>query len=208
MMTVQHNRPGPAAGVNAPTDAEIEALSAEIAEAWPERRPEALWQAPQLPVIDDEVDQLRTAVARALSPRDGRDADLRDLVFRLGRVEDALAGLRAGQGRIVNRMITFVCFAIGARPTELVSLRRSRHLAFGRFAIMWAATQLTNYSYPRIAEALGGFDHTTIIHGVRRAEQLRETDPDFRHLTDALIAHFRAELRARQTEETLPCLPL
>lgn len=151
-------------------------------------------EGPQpVPRIDREIDDLSAEVSRRLAGAGAENDDVRDLGLRLCRVEDALAGLRAGKGRIVERMVTFVCFAIGTRPTQLISERRTKDLAYGRFAIMWAARQLTNYSYPRIGHALGGFDHTSVIHGIRRAEQLRETEPDFRALTDAMIEHFTIE---------------
>lgn len=157
--------------------------------------------APPAPILNEEIEELSRLVSAHLAKNGGDDRETRDLVFRLSRVEDAIAGLRAGRGQIMRRMITFVCFAIGVRPNELISERRCRQLAHGRFAIMWAAKLLTSYSFPRIAKELGGFDHTSVMHGVKRAEELRATNPDFRYLTDKLFAHFSSEDR----EEAPPC---
>ena len=37
--------------------------------------------------------------------------------------------------------------------------------------------ELTNHSLPEIGESFNGRDHTTVIHAVRKIEQLREQDP-------------------------------
>lgn len=153
-------------------------------------------RTPQPPVRrdDPEIAMLSREVAE----------HLRGISCRLEQVEDALAGLRVARGGIIDRMVTFVAFSIGVKPIELLSERRTRHLSYGRFAVMWGAGKLTTYSLPRIGEALGGYDHTSVLHGQRRAEELRETDAEFRRLTDALLDRFSLMCG---TEETPPCMP-
>jgi chromosomal replication initiator protein len=41
---------------------------------------------------------------------------------------------------------------------------------------MFLAKTLTSKSLPEIGRGFGGRDHTTVIHAVRKVEQLRETD--------------------------------
>ena len=41
---------------------------------------------------------------------------------------------------------------------------------------MALAKELTNHSLPEIGDAFGGRDHTTVLHGCRRIESLRETE--------------------------------
>ena len=41
---------------------------------------------------------------------------------------------------------------------------------------MYLAKQLTSRSLPEIGRRFGGRDHTTVMHGVKRIEQLKETD--------------------------------
>jgi chromosomal replication initiator protein len=76
----------------------------------------------------------------------------------------------------------------GASLNDLRSDRRARSIAYPRFAAMWAVRHLTSYSLPQIGRALGGRDHTTIMHGIRQADRLRESNPAFRALTDALVS--------------------
>lgn len=76
--------------------------------------------------------------------------------------------------------------AFGVRSSQIAGQRRSSHLYRARAAVMWCARQ-TGLSYPIIARALGNRDHTTIMHGVQRAEGWRQSDPSFRAVTDDIL---------------------
>ncbi len=41
---------------------------------------------------------------------------------------------------------------------------------------MFLCKQLTSRSLPEIGRRFGGRDHTTVMHGVRRIEELRSSD--------------------------------
>jgi chromosomal replication initiator protein len=45
---------------------------------------------------------------------------------------------------------------------------------------MALAKELTNHSLPEIGDAFGGRDHTTVLHAVRKVEELRESHQDIR----------------------------
>jgi len=51
-----------------------------------------------------------------------------------------------------------------------------RIIARPRQVAMYLAKQLTPRSLPEIGKRFGGRDHTTIMHGVRRIEELMATD--------------------------------
>ena len=42
---------------------------------------------------------------------------------------------------------------------------------------MYLAKQLTTRSLPEIGRKFGGRDHTTVMHAVRKIEELKRTDP-------------------------------
>jgi chromosomal replication initiator protein len=42
---------------------------------------------------------------------------------------------------------------------------------------MYLAKQLTTRSYPDIGRRFGGRDHTTVLHAVKRIEELKTTEP-------------------------------
>ena len=62
------------------------------------------------------------------------------------------------------------------RISDLVSARRARAVARPRQVAMYLAKTLTAKSLPEIGRGFGGRDHTTVIHAVRKVEQLCETD--------------------------------
>jgi len=62
------------------------------------------------------------------------------------------------------------------RINDLVSARRQRVVARPRQIAMYLCKTLTAKSLPEIGRGFGGRDHTTVIHGVRKIEELMTTD--------------------------------
>ncbi len=62
------------------------------------------------------------------------------------------------------------------RLSDLIGPKRVRTIARPRQVAMWLAKQLTPRSLPEIGRRFGGRDHTTIMHGVRRIDELMTTD--------------------------------
>jgi chromosomal replication initiator protein len=60
---------------------------------------------------------------------------------------------------------------------EMTSDRRARAVARPRQVAMYLAKQLTMRSLPQIGRKFGGRDHTTVMHAVRKVEELTRTDP-------------------------------
>jgi chromosomal replication initiator protein len=63
------------------------------------------------------------------------------------------------------------------RMGEMTSDRRARAVARPRQVAMYLAKQLTTRSLPEIGRKFGGRDHTTVIHAIRKIEELKLTDP-------------------------------
>ncbi|WP_417582007.1 chromosomal replication initiator protein DnaA [Pelagibacterium sp.] len=59
---------------------------------------------------------------------------------------------------------------------ELLSSRRSRDVVRPRQIAMYLAKSLTSRSLPEIGRRFGGRDHTTVLHSVRKVEQLMSQD--------------------------------
>lgn len=104
-------------------------------------------------------------------------------------IVEAQSGGRCAVGDI----IAAVAVEMRLRPIDITGERRSRPIVYGRYAVTWIARKTTRKSYPQIARAMGGRDHSTILNQLRRAEALREVDPAFRRLTDRLAAEFSGE---------------
>ncbi len=61
---------------------------------------------------------------------------------------------------------------------ELLSSRRSRDVVRPRQIAMYLAKALTSRSLPEIGRRFGGRDHTTVLHSVRKIEQMIKDDLD------------------------------
>lgn len=64
---------------------------------------------------------------------------------------------------------------------------RSRPAARARYAVFYVARTGLGKSSTEIGRAVGGRDHTTVLHGLKRAEQMRASDAEFRAATDELL---------------------
>jgi chromosomal replication initiation ATPase DnaA len=73
----------------------------------------------------------------------------------------------------------------GYAPKEITGVGRTAPLARVRFAIMLVLRR-RGLSLPEIGRRLGGRDHTTVMHGVERAEAMLSSDADFAALFDQI----------------------
>ena len=98
--------------------------------------------------------------------------------INLDFAKEALRDLLALQDRLVSieNIQKTVADYFKIRVGDLLSKKRTRSIARPRQFGMALAKELTNHSLPEIGDAFGGRDHTTVLHGCRRIEALRETD--------------------------------
>ncbi len=62
---------------------------------------------------------------------------------------------------------------------DLISQRRHRAIARPRQIAMYFCKRLTRRSFPDIGQRFGGRDHTTVMHAVKRIEELATSDTAF-----------------------------
>jgi chromosomal replication initiator protein len=77
------------------------------------------------------------------------------------------------------------------KQADLISERRARAVARPRQVAMWLAKQITTRSLPDIGRRFGGRDHTTVLHAVRRIEQLKGEDQQIARDVDVLLRKLR-----------------
>ena len=65
------------------------------------------------------------------------------------------------------------------RLTDMHSPRRSRSVARPRQIAMYLAKSITSRSLPEIGRKFGGRDHTTVMHAVKKIEELKHQDSNF-----------------------------
>ncbi|MFQ5775785.1 MAG: chromosomal replication initiator protein DnaA [Kiloniellaceae bacterium] len=88
--------------------------------------------------------------------------------------------LRANDRRVtIEEIQKRVAAHFNVRVTDMHSARRSRAVARPRQVAMYLAKQLTSRSLPEIGRKFGGRDHTTVMHAVRKIEELKATDKSF-----------------------------
>ncbi len=92
--------------------------------------------------------------------------------------QDCLADiLRASDRKItVEEIQRRVSEHYNIRLSEMIGPKRMRTIARPRQIAMYLAKQLTSRSLPEIGRRFGGRDHTTVMHGVRRIEELKSID--------------------------------
>ncbi len=109
-------------------------------------------------------------------------------------VQDSLSDvLRASERKIsIDEIQRKVAEHYNIRLSDMIGPKRVRTFARPRQVAMYLCKQLTSRSLPEIGRRFGGRDHTTVMHGVRRIEELRlqdgQIDEDVEMLRRALEA--------------------
>lgn len=92
--------------------------------------------------------------------------------------------------RLLNRASQFV----GLPVQEIVSPRRGPDVHKARCAVALVAYETGSVSSTGLGQRLGGRDHATALHAIKRAKVFLEEDPFFPPLVDALRQELRREL--------------
>jgi chromosomal replication initiator protein len=74
---------------------------------------------------------------------------------------------------------------------ELKSRNNSKSVAMPRQIAMYLCKSLTHASLPEIGRSFGGKHHSTVIHSIRKVEDLRKRDQDFNSLISNFLEGFR-----------------
>ena len=123
--------------------------------------------------ISSNVRVLEGALIRlfAFSSLVGRKIDM-------DMVQECLADiLRVSQRKVtIDEIIRKVADHYNLRMTDLISSRRARIIARPRQVAMFLSKTLTSKSLPEIGRKFGGRDHTTVIHAVKKIEELKQID--------------------------------
>jgi len=133
--------------------------------------------------IASNVRELEGALNRIVA-----HAQLVGRTISLEMTQEVLADmLRASERRItIDEIQKKVAEHFNVRVADMHSARRSRAVARPRQVAMYLAKQLTPRSLPEIGRKFGGRDHTTVIHAVRKIEELSAYDAAFREDVELL----------------------
>jgi chromosomal replication initiator protein len=88
----------------------------------------------------------------------------------------------------IQRFISDYCqLKIG----DLKSRNNSKSVAMPRQVAMYLCKSLTHASLPEIGRSFGGKHHSTVIHSIKKVEELRKKDGDFNTLMTNFLESFR-----------------
>ncbi|MEM6637781.1 MAG: chromosomal replication initiator protein DnaA [Pseudomonadota bacterium] len=92
--------------------------------------------------------------------------------------QDCLADiLRASDRKVtIEEIQRRVSEHYNIRLSDIIGPKRVRTIARPRQIAMYLSKQLTSRSLPEIGRRFGGRDHTTVMHGVRKIEELKTHD--------------------------------
>lgn len=65
------------------------------------------------------------------------------------------------------------------KTDDILGKKRDREIVIPRQIVMFLLRNDLNLSFPKIASSLGGKDHTTIMHGTKKIEELISSDSEF-----------------------------
>jgi chromosomal replication initiator protein len=74
---------------------------------------------------------------------------------------------------------------------DLKSRNNSKSVAMPRQIAMYLCKTLTHASLPEIGRSFGGKHHSTVIHSIKKVEELRKRDGDFNSLIGNFLESFR-----------------
>jgi len=156
----------------------LESKTEQIGEAVPHKVLEFLAHR-----ITGNVRELEGALNRVVA-----QAQLVGREISLETIQDYLKDLlRANDRRVtIEDIQKRVAAHFNVRHADMFSERRSRSVARPRQIAMYLAKQLTQRSLPEIGRKFGGRDHTTVMHAVRKVEELRAQDQAFAEDVDML----------------------
>lgn len=124
---------------------------------------------------------------------------------QIAALEKRLAELKTLRATMPVDRVKFICQAVcrefGIRRRELFSPHRPNRICYARFAawLLLRQPEFIRLSYPHIG-LLFKRDHGTVLSGVVSAENLYETDADFRQLVNNLKRCCREKFSALKPE--------
>ncbi|MGR3761429.1 chromosomal replication initiator protein DnaA [Roseobacteraceae bacterium NS-SX3] len=139
---------------------------------------------PDLKIADGVLEFLAHRISTNVRVLEGALTRLFAFASLVGReidmelTQDCLADvLRASERKItVEEIQRKVSEYYNIRMSDIIGPKRLRSYARPRQVAMYLCKQLTSRSLPEIGRRFGGRDHTTVMHGVKRIEELKLTD--------------------------------
>jgi chromosomal replication initiator protein len=85
----------------------------------------------------------------------------------------------------------FVADYFQLRINDIKSKNNSKSIAMPRQVAMYLCKALTHASLPEIGRSFGGKHHSTVIHSIKKVEDLRKNDPVFNKQIESFLESLR-----------------
>jgi chromosomal replication initiator protein len=77
------------------------------------------------------------------------------------------------------------------KPTQLKSKNNARRISQPRQIAMYICKEVTGLSLPQIGKDFGGKHHTTVLHSIRKIEQMKNKDSEIAGALSRILPSFR-----------------
>jgi len=120
-------------------------------------------------------------------------ASLTGQELSLPLAQEVLKGILDHDEKVVTIEVIqkFVAERYNLKLVDLKSRNNSKSVAMPRQIAMYLCKSLTHASLPEIGRSFGGKHHSTVIHSIRKVEDLRQKDPDFNTQIGNFLEGFR-----------------
>ncbi len=120
-------------------------------------------------------------------------ASLTGQEISLALAQDVLKNILDHEEKAVTIEIIqkFVADYYNLKMIDLKSRNNSKSVAMPRQIAMYLCKALTHASLPEIGRSFGGKHHSTVIHSIRKVEDMRKRDGDFNTLIGNFLEGFR-----------------
>lgn len=78
----------------------------------------------------------------------------------------------------IDDVLSAVAQQYGVKVADLKGSRKTRDVSMPRQVAMYLARRLTRASFPEIGRSFGGKDHSTVVKGVKRIQELLRENPE------------------------------
>lgn len=126
--------------------------------------------------VQSNIRELEGSLTRVLAL-----SDLGNLPLNVNLVDVALADLLPKPGTIGSaEVMSQVAGVFGVSVQNLIGPDRRQEVALPRQVAMYLLREDANFSLPKIGEAMGGRDHTTVMYACQKVTDLLERDDKLR----------------------------
>jgi chromosomal replication initiator protein len=141
--------------------------------------------------IRSNIRELEGALIRliARASLDGMDPSEIDISYAKDVLKDFVTDDRRS---ITSEMVIRAVSAyFGLKPTQLKSKNNARRISRPRQIAMYICKEVTGLSLPQIGKDFGGKHHTTVLHSIRKIDEMKKKDSEIAAALLKLMQSFR-----------------